>query len=572
MFQYASFWVCVALVCFALAYRFYARFLDRFILECDADDTPTPAVTMEDGIDFVPTNKHVVLGHHFTSIAGAAPIVGPAVACGWGWGPALLWIIVGVVFIGAMHDFSALVMSVRHSGKSVGDIAGELIGERPRTLFLCLIVILTWLVLAAFASIIASLFVKVPASVVPINLEIPLAVAVGWWYYRKRGGILIPSLIALGLMWGSVFFAAEHASLQWAFPAEGIAGFTPGQLWVGLLLAYSFVTCLLPVWVLLQPRDFINSHQLFVGLAAIYLAVFIANPVLTAPMIHAEGSETFGPIFPMLFVTVACGAISGFHSLVASGTTSKQITSLRHAKPIGYGSMLGEGCLAVAATVAVAAGFSEAGWHDHYASRAALNESGGPIVAFVEGTSNLLQSAFSGISTDVARTIVAVIVISFAATTLDTACRIQRYCLGELGRAWKIGPLSNRYVASAIAAFTPLALVVETGDGTPLWRHIWPVFGSSNQMLGALTLLMVTVWLKKRGKPLWFTGIPGIVLAVITVSGLGRLIVNEFGAEATRMAVLVPSILLLLLALAIMYEGLVVLLRNSDDDAGAAAS
>ena len=498
----------------------------------------------------------MLLGHHFTSVAGAAPIVGPAAACVYGWMPSILWIVLGVVLIGALHDYAALVMSVRYQGKSVGDIAGELLGERPRTLFLCLIVILTWLVLAAFASIIAALFHGNPASVVPINLEIPIAIAIGWWYYRKKGGILVPSLVALGIMWGSVFVAAQNPS--WQFTMPSIAGFTPVQVWVFLLLAYSFVTCMLPVWMLLQPRDFINSHQLFVGLGAIYLAIFIANPELTAPAINPTPHEAAGPIFPMLFVTIACGAISGFHSLVASGTTSKQLSTLRDAKPIGYGSMLGEGCLALAATMAVAAGFSAADWHSHYDTGAAVKQ---PLGPFVAGTANLLENAFSGISHDVAKTIVAVIVISFAATTLDTACRIQRFCLAELGKAWRIGLLSNRYVASAIAAFTPLLLIVETADGVSMWRRIWPVFGASNQLLGALTLLVVTVWLKRKGKPLWFTGVPAIFLSAVTISGLLALIRGQLLREDTQLAVLLPAILLLLLALAIIVEGVNALRR-----------
>jgi carbon starvation protein len=358
-------------------------------------------------------------------------------------------------------------------------------------------------------------------------------------------------------MWGSVFLTATDPDLQWAFPAEGLFGFTPVQLWVGLLLCYSFVTCMLPVWLLLQPRDFINSHQLFVGLGAIFMAIFIANPELTAPAINDSLPDSAGPIFPMLFVTIACGAISGFHSLVASGTTSKQISSLRDARPVGYGSMLGEGCLALAATMAVAAGFEAADWHNHYAPGHALNK--GALGNFVQGTANLMQSAFSGLDTGVAKTIVAVIVISFAATTLDTACRIQRYCLGELGKAWGIKSLTNRYVASAVAAFTPLALVLETADGKEMWLSIWPVFGSSNQMLGALTLLVVTVWLKKKGKPIWYTGLPAIFLTCVTVSGLVSLIQGELAKEAARLAVLIPAILLLLLAVAIIVEGVNVL-------------
>ncbi len=556
MFHHAAFWVALALAVFVLGYRLYGRFLALRIFESDEDDSVTPAVAHEDGCDYVPTNRHVVLGHHFTSVAGAAPIVGPAAACCYGWFPGYLWIVIGVVLIGAMHDFAALVVSMRHGGRSIGDVTGDLIGRRPRTLFLCLIVLLTWLVLAAFASIIADLFVKFPASVFPINLEIPIAIAVGWWYYRRRGGILVPSLVALVALWGSVVVAAETPALQWSLPAA--FGFTPNQIWVAFLLAYSFVTCLLPVWVLLQPRDFINSHQLFVGLATIYLAIFVANPELTAPAVNLAAQDTSGPVFPMLFVTIACGAISGFHALVSSGTTSKQVASFRHARQIGFGAMLGEGCVALAATMAVAAGFSAADWHKHYDDGGAVRQ---PLGAFVRGTANLLERAFPVIDEEIAKTVVAVIVISFAATTLDTACRIQRYCLSELGGAWRVKPLQNRYVASAIAAFTPFLLVVQSSDNTEIWKKVWTVFGSANQLLGALTLLVVTIWLRRKGKPLWFTGLPALFLALVTVSGLVNIIRAQATSPAPQLAALVPAALLLVLALAIIVEGVLALRR-----------
>jgi carbon starvation protein len=322
---------------------------------------------------------------------------------------------------------------------------------------------------------------------------------------------------------------------------------------VGLLLCYSFVTCILPVWVLLQPRDFINSHQLFVGLGVIYLAIFLVNPEIAAPAVNRDVPDGVGALFPFLFVTIACGAISGFHSLVSSGTTSKQLHSLRDARAIGYGSMLGEGSLALAATMAVAAGFTAAQWHQHYGSAATVK--GKSLVAFVQGSSNLLTQGFAFIDGKMAAAIVAVIVISFAATTLDTACRIQRFCLGELGRAWKVAPLQNLYVGAGIAAFTPLILVIEPAEGPPLWRQVWPVFGSANQVLGALALLVITLWLKRRGKPLWLTGIPTIFLTVITMTGLSSMVIGQLRSDEPVWAVLAPAAVLLVLAAAILVEG-----------------
>ena len=568
--------VCLALLW--LGYRFYGGFLARSLFETEEDDTPTPATTLEDGVDFVPTNRHVLLGHHFTSVAGAAPIVGPAVACVFGWLPAVLWIVFGVILMGAVQDFGALVVSMRNRGESIGDIAGRLIGDRARVLFLGLIVVLTWLVLAAFASIIGTLFTKFPASVFPINLEVPIALAIGWWTYRKGGGILWPSILAVVVLWGSVGLSAEYEALQWSFPVDGAGksflGFTPPQIWVGVLLLYSFVTCVLPVWVLLQPRDFINSHQLFVGLGVIYLAIFLARPEITAPAWNADAPAGVGSLFPMLFVTIACGAISGFHSLVSSGTTSKQIASPRHAKAIGYGSMLGEGALALAATMAVAAGFTFVEWHDHYSNATATNTGG--LGFFVRGTANLLERGgdilHEGLIDDrIAIPVVAVIVISFAATTLDTACRIQRFCLAELGSFWRIKPLQNLYVGAAIAAFTPLILVVQKGDGPALWQQVWPVFGAANQMLGALALLVITLWLKGLGKPVGYTGVPAVFLTAVTGTGLVTLIGGQWSKapEARSFAVLLPATVLLLLAAGILWEGVCAFLRPVDDDARA---
>jgi len=570
MHHYAAFWAIVALVIFFLGYRFYSRFVAYRLFETD-DDTPTPAFTLNDGVDYVPTDKHVLLGHHFTSIAGAAPIIGPAVACVHGWVPALIWIVLGVVFIGAVHDFGALVVSVRNQGKSLGEIAGDLIGPRARTLFLCLIVILTWLVLAAFASVIGNLFHSNPASVIPINLEIPLAVAIGWWYHRKKGGILIPSILALVIMWGSVFLTAEPAAgFEWLQPTlPEVAGFTPQQVWIGLLLTYSFVTCILPVWVLLQPRDFINSHQLFVGLGALLLAVFVANPEMTAPAFNPNTPDSAGPIFPLLFVTVACGAVSGFHSLVSSGTTSKQISSLRHARVIGYGGMLGEGCLALVTTLSIAAGFTVVEWQELYNHGGVRG--GAAIGAVVKGAANLLHAGL-GFSPTVAQTIIAVVVISFAATTLDTACRIQRFCLGELGKAWSVGFLQHRYIAAAIAAFSPLLLCVESGEKAA-WVHIWPVFGSANQMLAAIALLLITLYLKKRGKPVVYTGLPALFLTIITAAGLIRLISEQIshwsdgGSAAVQFPVLLPAAMLFVLAVLVLWEGVDVLIRGRREPA-----
>ncbi|MCA9620087.1 MAG: carbon starvation protein A, partial [Myxococcales bacterium] len=326
----------VALVASALGYLVYARHLARRVFDL-RDDEPVPAKTLEDGVDYVPTNKHVLFGHHYASIAGAAPIIGPAVAVVYGWLPATLWIVLGVVFMGAMHDFSTLVLSMRHEGTSVGNISARVVSPRTRTLFLLVIFALILMVIAVFAKAIAGLFIAQPGTVLPINFEILVALVMGWVCYKKKAKLFWPSLLALISLYAMVWVGVKVP-----LSLAGLVGPENQALaWVVFLLAYSFIASVLPVWTLLQPRDYINSHQLFVGLFALLAGIFIARPALTAPAINPSPAGT-PPLFPFLFVTIACGAISGFHGLVSSGTTSKQIERAPDAVPVGYGAMLGE--------------------------------------------------------------------------------------------------------------------------------------------------------------------------------------------------------------------------------------
>ncbi len=303
-----------SLSCFFLSYIFYSKFLCRKIYRLDSK-LLTPAHEFNDGIDYVPANKHVLFGHHFTSIAGAAPIVGPAIAVIWGWLPALLWVVVGTIFIGAVHDFGCLVISAKNKGHSIGDLAGKVISKRARALFLTIIFFLTWIVIAVFAYIIATLFSQFPTTVLPVNIQIIIAITIGILIYRTRFGILIPSIIALLVLYAFIYLGTY-------FPVH-LPAFVGGQVesWIVLLFIYSFFASVLPVWLLLQPRDFINSHQLIVGLGAMYLGLFIVHPPMVAPALNLQ-VEGGMPWFPFLFITIACGAISVFLCLVGSGTTS----------------------------------------------------------------------------------------------------------------------------------------------------------------------------------------------------------------------------------------------------------
>ena len=522
----------IALLSFYLGYRFYSRFISNKIYNLDEYLT-TPAHEFNDGVDFVPTKRHILFGHHFTSIAGAAPIIGPCIAAYWGWLPAILWVILGTIFMGAVHDFGALVVSLREKGRSIADITSTVINPRTRIMFLIFVMLLTWLVLAVFAMAIAGLFQAVPTSVLPINIEIIVALFIGWLIYKKGLDALLPSIVALGILYVFVWMGTLYPISLETF---GIAPENIQSTWILFLFTYSAIASLLPVWLLLQPRDFINSHQLIVGLGLIFLGIFIAQPVIDAPAIREVADSGAPPIFPMLFVTIACGAISGFHGLVSSGTTSKQVNKLKDARLIGYGAMLGEGTLAVASTIAAVAGIAlvtqcslpsigaveNLSWGVYYDSWA--HATANKATAFVLGGGALLEQL--GVSAALAKTLMAVLVISFAATTLDTATRIQRFIITEIGTATQIKSLTNRYIAT-IAAVVPAVILtmwsipdpVTGGMKQTAWV-LWPIFGASNQMLAALTLMVLTLYFWQRQKPILPLLIPMLFIMLITFTAL----------------------------------------------------
>lgn len=549
----------LSIAAFVVAYRTYARWLERRVFVLD-DAEPTPAHVAPDGVDCVPCAKHVLFGHHFCSVAGAAPIVGPAIAVIWGWLPALLWVVLGTIFIGAVHDFGALAISAQRGGRTIGDLAGQILGPRARVAFLAIIVLLTWVVLAVFAYLIAVLFVHVPASVWPINLEIVVAVAIGWWIYRRGGRLLVPSLLAVALLYALVFWFAKHPDAGVLPPSLHLGG-SPIASWVVFLLAYAWVASVLPVRVLLQPRDYINSHQLFLGLGGLLLGLLWAPGLqVTAPAINLDVPDGTPGLLPMLFITIACGAISGFHGLVASGTTSKQLDRMADARTIGYGGMLGEGLLAMLAVLATTAGLGTAAeWHAQYADWQTVGNTG--ITHFVTGASQLIGPLVGG-DADFAGTIIAVIVISFAATTLDTAARIQRFCLTELGGVFGISALRNRYVASTVAVVPAALLALFTDGGKGLGSGgfiLWPVFGTTNQLIGGLTLLTLYVLLRRARRPRLVVLVPMVFLLVMTTwAGVEGLVAETRRGNAV---VVVFGALFLALEAVVLFEGLRALRR-----------
>jgi len=534
---------------FIVAYHTYGRWLGRKIFKLSADWV-CPSLRLNDGNDYVPTPKSVVFGHHFTSIAGTGPIVGPAIAIMWGWLPALLWVVFGSIFIGAVHDLGSLVVSLRNNGQTVGDIAGRLINRRVRLLFLLILFMALTIVLAIFGLVIASVFRQFPAAIFPCTVQIPIAMAVGYLLHRKGVGLLVPSLLTLAVMYLTVIYGDVGFLHTINVTMAGWSSWT----WVVLLLVYSYIASVLPVWSLLQPRDYINALQLVSVLGLLVVGLIVAafaggaplpdgtRPALelAAPMIN------FNPVgapamIPFLFITIACGAISGFHCLVSSGTSSKQLKSEIDARFVGYGSMLTEGFLAVLVIIACAAGVglglkqadgSILVGNEAWLSRYSVWSSRlGPLVAaFVDGSANMLKAL--GLPGGIATALMGVFVASFAGTTLDSACRLQRYVIQELASTLKprteggfdpLAWLRNKHGATLlatvsaafIAAIPPPGLgwsVANAGQGGLI---LWPLFGATNQLLGGLSFLVITFYLWRRQTPIWFLVPPMIFMLIM---------------------------------------------------------
>lgn len=503
---------------YLVAYHTYGKFLGRKIFKLNPE-AACPSAELRDDMDYIPTKKPILFGHHFTSIAGTGPIVGPAIAIIWGWVPALVWVLVGSIFMGAVHDFGAMVVSLRNQGRSIGDIASDLVNKRVRTLFLLIIFFELWIVVAIFGVVIAVVFNMYPQAVIPVWLEIPIAVWLGYMIYKKGAAHLPMSLIAVAIMYATVILGAYVPVKM-----PEILGLNPVASWVIILLIYAYIASTLPVQTLLQPRDYINSHQLFIALGLLALGVLLAHPAMVAPAANFSPAGA-PPVWPMLFVVVACGAISGFHSLVSSGTSSKQCDTETSSLTIGYGGMLMEGMLATFVIVACGAGLAlgltkgsetftgVAAFSQHYASWGAAAGLGSKIAAFVQGSANMIEKI--GIPHNITITIMGVFVVSFAATTLDTATRLQRYIVAELTTAWGMPALAKKHPATIIAVVTAFILAFYNGSGQGALT-LWPLFGSVNQLLAGLALLVVTVYLAYKKAPLVYTMIPMIFMLFMT--------------------------------------------------------
>jgi len=682
-----------AFVLYLLAYHTYGRYLARRIFRVDAS-LRAPSEELADGVDYVPSRKELVFGHHFTSIAGTGPIVGPAVAVVWGWLPALLWVLIGSIVMGAVHDFGSLVVSMRHRGRTIADLAGDVVTPRVRLLFLLVVVVGLWIVLAVFGLVIAAIFQLYPSSVAPVLLQIPIAIGLGVWIQRG-GSLMLGAAAAVLLMYGTIAVSANFAWAQITLPDAVTGVISPIAFWTLILLAYVFVASVLPVQTLLQPRDFINSWQLLIAMGLLLVGLLISHPPIVADMVNtkpapATANSVVPGFMPFLFVTIACGAISGFHCLVSSGCSSRQLRTEGDAQYVGYGAMLTEGFLATLVILACVAGIglgtdavvppsgpdlpdevvrltgAEA-WLVHYGAWGGEAGLGQKLAPFVQGSANMIASI--GLSQSLAIAIMGVFVASFAATTLDSATRLQRYVIAELAGGGKKGVPSevvcascgyspagiskearrpecgdegtggdggamtgagrmpappalhgggsehhpggglpargtalgagkmpgpagagtggvgvqlaklaaNRYVATAIAVATAAGLALSdvftrglagAGMGGLI---LWPIFGATNQLLGGLALLVVTVWLVKQRRPAWVTALPMVFMLAMTGWAIVELI-SGFARAEGKTHLLAISILMLALEVWIVIEAVILVSRQRGRAALVAAS
>ncbi len=535
-------------------YHFYARgFLGRRVFEL-SDAHPTPAHALRDDVDYVPANRYILFGHHYASIAGLAPMLGPAIAVIWGWVPALCWVVFGTLLVGAVHDFSALVLSVRHRGKSVGTIARDVISPRTRLLFLLVIFFLVALAMGVFVLVISGLFAAPdaahipptahPEAVFPTYSLMLIAMFIGFLVYRRR--LPLWPMIALGFV-----LMLITTGLGLKMPVTGISA----SGWTWSLLVYAFIASVLPVWLLLQPRDFLNSLLLYLALFSMLIGFFLLSPDWAAPAVnpHPVGAP---PMLPFLFIVIACGAVSGFHGLVASGTTSKQLDRETDAPFVGYVGMIGESLLALLAVLATTAGAfaSRADWEAFYGSWDKAVGLHQKLGVFIQGNANFIHQL--GVPLDYAAAFISVVVVGFAMTSVDTGARLLRFNLEEIGHTIGLNVLTNRYVATFLAVAAIGFFAFFKVDGKPAGLFLWTLFGTTNQILAGLTLLTVTIYLYRRRKPILYTLLPMLLVLGATISGMVMGIIKAVGSEQWTVAV-VGSVIFLL-AVWVLIEALLV--------------
>jgi carbon starvation protein len=494
----------LVLAALALGYTLYGKFIARQYRLDDA--ARTPAEEVNDGVDFVPTKPFYLLGQHFSAIAAAGPIVGPIAAClTFGWLPCILWIGLGVVFIGAVHDFSALVASVRHHAKSIVEIVKANLGRRAWLAILVFIWIALVYVIVAFADVTAGTFVGQIEELQGVKVHFQRGGAVAGASVMYLLLAIIMGLVQKRLnppLWlMTLIFVPATLGVVWLGTKVSTVLVFDQKTWATLIMIYCFVASLLPLWLLLQPRGYLGGFVLYMALAVGIVGIFFGGFKIEQDAFKAwSGPMMEDQLFPFLFVTIACGACSGFHGLVCSGTTSKQISKESHCRPVGYGAMLLEGFVALIALATVVIVKQPSG-----PPGAVYGAGMGKFLTVLIGEKNLLFATVFG----------SMVFSTFVFDTLDVATRLGRYILQELFDApGKVGAV----VGTAVTAGVPLVLVLASGPNS--WRAYWTLFGTSNQLLAALTLLAITVWLRRQGKPCWFTFLPMLFVMGITVWSL----------------------------------------------------
>ncbi|MDV6235520.1 carbon starvation protein A [Leptospira ellisii] len=594
------------LACFLvyfLGYKFYSGYISKSIFDLKNDSGTTPAHLLNDGVDYLPTKPVVLFGHHYASIAGLAPVLGPAVAVIWGWLPAMIWVVLGSIFVGCVHDFGALVVSVRNQGKSIGQVAEDLLGHRARSLFHAIIFFLVALAMGVFVLVLAEMFsadpkaasvkdnvssslnapVKnkeaassknaagktadfpsgtqtkpkdvgkelhdhpgeirteekpsirlrshFPEAVIPSAAIMILAILVGILHYKKGISLTPLTIFSVLATLGSMFLGMQDSVLHWTGLAD--VGTSPSTgSWKYILLFYAFLASVTPIWLLLQSRDYINSFLLYLGIILIYLGFFSGALTMNFPSFNAEAvrSSSIGlDLIPFVFITIACGAVSGFHALVSSGTTAKQLDKESDARPIGYGGMIGESLLGLSAVIACTIGFASAEeWNGFYRSWSGIQGLAPQVGAYIYGTGRFLSQI--GIPESIGQGFIALIVISFALTSLDSATRLLRYNIEEIaessGISWIRTSVGNRYVSSLIACaaigFFAFMEIEQDGKKKPAGLALWKLFGTTNQLLAGLALLVVTVFLLKTKKRIKVAFLPMLFVLTVTLWAMIR--------------------------------------------------
>ena len=535
-----------------IGYRFYAGKLDSELIQ-PSDQKVTPAVEQNDGVDYVPSKPLVLFGHNFASIAGAGPVIGPIIAMHhFGWAITLVWILLGNVFIGAVHDYLTLMVSVRNRGSSIADIAETTMGYRAKAVFAVFLVLAMLLVIAVFGVVAAKTLIAQPEMVFPTFAIIPVSVILGWCIYKKNLNLQIVSAVAVLTVILNIYIGFQ---IPVPIPEEGVLGLSPLIFWFVILMIYAGVASVLPVQTLLQPRDYLSTFILFGSMALAISALLWVGPELNTPAWRGAMSEEQGPVWPMLFVLVACGAVSGFHSLVAGGTTSKQLATETQGKIISYGGMLTEGVVAVVTVLLVGGGLywvaPEGGGIDMttLGFRETL-QSGGWILAFGNGFGNIVHQMLPILSFTFASMIAVLALNTFVLTTLDTAVRITRFLVQEsLGD--KIPVFKNKFVVTVTVVF--VAYLIGATDG---WQKIWPIFGATNQLIAAVALFVVATWLMAVKKPTQYVLYPAILMVITTIGALGWQAWRFFKAPEPNLFLGVTAVILIGLAVFVGNEGM----------------